>query len=418
MSFELNDEGIVFQTVDEILEEMAASLRAKLAAAGVEGAANLDLSSTSPLGQVLAVMAEREEKRQLVTAAVYSSRFPSGAIGNALSQLSLVTGTVRRGATKSTADGVATLTAGTLLPAGSRANVDGGTSAIFETIEDVTNTSGITADFTVRMRAVELGPVLAASGALTVINTPVSGWEAITNPSDADPGLNIETDPELRLRREEELRAQGSTVISAIVADVAKVEGVRDAVGFENKTSSTVDGMSPHSFEIVVWDGTMPDAFDDAIAQAIFDSTPAGISAVASGGGTSESGTAIEPSTLDEFTIPFTRAGVQTLYLEFDVDVDADTYPVDGDDQIKDAVTAFVNDRLSIGDDVTASKLYVPILSAWVESDGTQHAAIAGVTDVTAIRLGFTVSPVGTSNLTVAARDIARADTARVVVNS
>jgi hypothetical protein len=65
---------------------------------------------------------------------------------------------------------------------------------------------------------------------------------------------------------------------------------------------------------------------------------------------------------------------------------------------------------------VIAAKLYVPVLAAWTESDGTAHDAIAGVNDVTEIRLGATVSPVNTNNVTISARQIARAGTSRVVV--
>jgi hypothetical protein len=410
MSFELTTAGITVQTIDEIFAELAADLRTET------GQPNLDVSETSPIGQILGVQAEREYRAQLVARDVYSSRFPARATGDALTQGALLTGTVRRDATFSTVGVLVTLTAGTTLPAGSIANVDGDTTALFETLEDVTNPTGITDDFAATMQALTAGPTRALSGTLTVINTPVSGWDAVSNPFDAELGLNAETDPELRLRREEELRSQGATVIAAIVADVDEVEGVVEAVGFENKTDVIVDTLPPHSFEVVVWDGDSDDASDDAIAQAIFDASPTGIASVSHTLAETHTGTAVEPETGDEFTITFSRAEAVDMYIDFDLDVDADVYPVDGDTQVKAAVVAYVNDRLKIGDDVIAAKLYVPVLAAWTESDGTAHEAIAGVNDVTEIRLGATVSPVNTNNVTIGARQIARADTSRVVV--
>jgi hypothetical protein len=46
-----------------------------------------------------------------------------------------------------------------------------------------------------------------------------------------------------------------------------------------------------------------------------------------------------------------------------------------------------------------------------------KNAGVPGVTDVTALRLGFAASPVGTTNLVVTGRAIARFDTSRVLVN-
>lgn len=399
MTFELTDEGLSVQSVDEIFDELVVSLRVKT------GQPNLDVSSTSPFGQLLGVAAEREAKRQLVTLAVYNSRFPSRATGDALAQLSLVTGTVKRDATKSVVGTLVTLTAGTLLPAGSRANVDGDPTAIFETLVDITNGTGITDDFAIEMTSINSGPVRAVSATLTIINTPVSGWTAVTNPFDAQVGENIEIDPDLRLRRELELRSQGSTIISAIAADVGEVAGVIKVVPFENKTDvAGTNSLPAHSFEMVVWDGVSPEASDNAIAQAIFDAAPAGIASAASGLGTSETGTAIEPVSGDAFTIDFSRALVKTLFLEYEVLTDPAVYPIDGDAQIKAAVVAFVNARLSVGDDVISTTLFAPVYT------------VAGVLDVEIVRLGFTIGTGNILNLTVGSREIAIADTSRVNV--
>lgn len=395
MSFELTDQGVQVQTVSEILTEMEADARATVHP-------QLDVSATSPVGQLFGIWAEREMLLQQGVRAVASSFSPS-ATGQALANVALLTGTNKRGATKSTVSLTVTLTAGTTLPAGSRVNVDGDTNAIFETMASVTNGAGITADVAAQAQAVTAGPVRAASGSLTVINTPVSGWVAATNAFDATVGLDIESDVELRTRREEELRVQGSTVISAIVADVQEVDGVLQARGFENKTlSMDSDGLPGKSFEIVVWDGVSPQASNNEVAQAIFDGAPAGILSAQSGLGTAASGTAIDDEGADQAVL-FSRALQKTLYITYAVVVD-DAYPVDGDVQLKAAVVTALNAILGVGEDVVATKLYAPAYS------------ITGVVDVIGVALNFTPAPVTTSNLVVGAREIAVPDTSRITV--
>jgi uncharacterized phage protein gp47/JayE len=399
MAFELTELGIQTQTVAEILAEIETAARAP---DGMHP--SLDCSATSPFGQAFGIWAVREAQIQQAVRAVAGS-FSVKSTGQALASVCLITGTVKRGATKSQVSETVTLTAGTTLPAGSRVNVAGDTTAVFETLEDVTNSSGITADFAATMQAVDAGPVRAPSGTLTVINTPVSGWVSAANAFDADVGKDIETDTELRVRREEEVRVQGSAGLLAIAADVSEVPGVLQVRGFEN-TGDTIDadGVVGHSFEIVVWDGVSPAASDNAIAQAILDAEAAGIAAVNGTAGTHETGDAIDGEG-DTQTIAFTRATQLTLYISYSLTVD-DSYPVDGDTQVKAATVAVLVPLLGVGTDVIRSKLFaIPY-------------QVAGVTDVTAVTLGFSASPAGTSNLAVGSREIAIADTSRIVVTS
>lgn len=85
------------------------------------------------------------------------------------------------------------------------------------------------------------GPIFAPAGTLTVIDTPVSGWDSVNNPLDVDVGTNIETDTEAMIRRTRLLSSQANGPLQAIVADVLLVNDVTAAVGFEN-VSITTDG--------------------------------------------------------------------------------------------------------------------------------------------------------------------------------
>jgi uncharacterized phage protein gp47/JayE len=388
----LTADGFTIKTISEIQEEMAADLRARL---GPE----LDTSAESVMGQIIGAFAEREASVWLAARDVWQAFTPAGASGVSLTQLSLITGTLREDETRSRVTATLNLNAGITVPAGSRVRVVTDETAVFETLEDVTNAGGSPAYVDAVMQAVDAGPVRANAGTLTVIVTPVSGWNSATNAEDADMGLAAELDPELRARRERELRVQGSANIDAIEQDVLQVEGVIDARGFENDTDNTVGDLPPHSFRIVIWDGDPEAANDDEIAQAIWDSKPIGIEDVGA-----DFGFALDRRG-DNQTVQFARAALAEVYLEFDVEVDSSKFPADGADQIEAAVVAYADENWRIGEDVILSALYAAVFS------------VSGVRRIAAVRAGLAPSPVGTSDLTVGDDEIARADTGRILVN-
>lgn len=387
----LTSTGFTVQTIDEIRLEIEADAKGLLGD-------NLDVSATSVVGQLIGLFAEREHELQEMARDVWSAFTPGGSTGASLTELSLITGTIREDATFSRVTATVNLNAGVTLPAGSQASVDGDPEAIFETVADATNSGGSPDDVEVVMQATEPGEVRANAGTLTEIVTPFSGWNSVTNVLDATVGEEDEEDEDLRLRRETELRVQGSSNIDAIEADVSTVDGVVDTASFENDTDATVDGLPPHSFEIVVWSGDPAAADEDEIAQAIWDSKPVGIPAIGN-----TTGTAVDAAG-NERTIAFSYADNAEVYLEFDLTTN-DEFPVDGEDQVKDAVVAFADDNWRIGSDVILSALYASVFS------------VSGVVSIDAVRAGFSASPVGTSNLTIEDREIALADSSRIEVN-
>src|SRR5262249_36114068 len=86
----------------------------------------------------------------------------------------------------------------------------------------------------VACEAVDTGPLPAPAGTLTVIDTPVAGLSSVTNAADAILGRNQETDSELRIRREEELRAAGKGTVDAIRALLLEVLNVVQAKVLQN----------------------------------------------------------------------------------------------------------------------------------------------------------------------------------------
>jgi uncharacterized phage protein gp47/JayE len=202
-------------------------------------------------------------------------------------------------------------------------------------------------------------------------------------------GTDDESDSAYRVRIVEEQRTHGSSSLASIVASVDAVSGVLSASGTEDLVA--------HTYSIVCWDGDPSAADSDEIAQAIFDHGPAGIEALGT-----DSGEAIDLEGITH-TIAFSRANGLDLYIDVTLERDPVTYPADGDQQVTEALVAYV-DTLGVGDDVVVLKLVPSIFS------------ISGVLDITSLTLDFFLAPTNTSNLTVSTTEIARADTSRITV--
>ena len=83
----------------------------------------------------------------------------------------------------------------------------------------------------------DFGPIVAPINTLTEILTPISGWISINNPKAGLTGRFIETDAELRIRRNNSLRLLGAGTVESIRARLLQqVPGVTSAFVFENRT--------------------------------------------------------------------------------------------------------------------------------------------------------------------------------------
>ena len=82
----------------------------------------------------------------------------------------------------------------------------------------------------------DFGPIVAPINTLTEILTPISGWISINNPKAGLTGRLIETDAELRIRRNNSLRLLGAGTVESIRARLLQqVPGVTSAFVFENR---------------------------------------------------------------------------------------------------------------------------------------------------------------------------------------
>jgi hypothetical protein len=406
----LTANGIQIPTVPEILADLAADQRATIEP-------TLDTDPDAPLGQLNGIFAERERSLWELGSVAYNVFNPDAAEDFGLDMTCRITGTKRATATASRLLHVnVNLDANTTITAGSIISVADEPTIKFTLDADVTQgPSGGVIEDAGTWTCTELGRTIANAGTVTVIDTPIVGWNSVTTTADAIPGQERDTDPRLRVRREDELAGAGSGTVDAVRAAVLGLQlddeskPILDALVNENVTDYVDDiGVPGHSIEAVIWDGVDENAPNDKIAQAIWDNKGGGITAYGS-----DFGTAIDKLGLSQL-VAFTRVGILNARITITVGISADdpsTYA--GDDAVKAALVAEHDSTNPKGD---VSKLGLTKL----RNDRYDRAAmgVAGVLEITNLQLGKVGDPFlsNGANLTIPVRTKALLDTSDITV--
>jgi uncharacterized phage protein gp47/JayE len=442
MSFGITPEGFVPKTYSDVVAEIEDGFRAKYGD-------SVDLDPRHPVGQFIGIMAERLAELWEVAEAVDAAHDPDKATGESLVAVCALTGTLPQAATPSTVVLTATGSPGTPLPSGRVVSVvvvgtkfettalatiaavaswvastaylvgdrvtlgskvyvcvDPGTSAgsggptgttagivdggvIWDYVGDGTGCVDVNAV------SQDAGPKIALSGTLSVIETPVSGWQNVRNLLDATLGLEADTDASLRTRREVELTSASDSSLEALRSAVLRVPGVTTAHVFQNVTAVTdADGVPPKAVEVLVLGGD-----DNDIREAIFGHIAAGIQSYGTTSGTVTDSEGVAQS------VAFTRPTLRTIYVSITLVKDPLEYPTDGDAQVKQAIVDY-GDTYPIGRNVTSSAM------------AAQAFKIGGVLDITSCFVGLVPSPTLPDPVSVSTRQLAVFDTSRVVVTS
>lgn len=442
MPYGLLTTGFAVKPLEVLIEEMESDFKSEF-----------NVTPTGRVKKTIAMVCDRYAELWEGLEAVNAASDPDAATSAALDTVCAFTGTLREASAPSTVTLTLTGTPTTLVPSGSRAataetelefqtaanatiaavaawndatpyvvgdyvtNNDAGTDRVYICIDPGTSagsggptgTGASIVDNTVIWRyvgdgtgaigvaasSVANGVIAASSGDITEIVTPVSGWVSVLNLLDADEGRLEETDEELRIRRELELSASGTSPPDAIRAALLEVDEVTSVTVFYNDTDNTVDGMPPHSVEALVRGGD-----DQDIAECLFANVAAGI------GTTGNAGLfTVQDSEGSYHDVVFSRPDEVEIYVDISVTYDALTYPDDGDAQIADAIVAW-GDALRTGRDAVASAV------------SAQAFQVDGVLDVTDVDIGTTASPTTGATVAISTRQLAVFDTSRIVVVS
>jgi len=219
----------------------------------------------------------------------------------------------------------------------------------------------------IEAEAIETGRVVAPKGTLNVIETPVSGLDAVNNFEDTSLGRDVETDAEIRIRRAQSLNRGGAATLEAIRSRMLEeVADVLDCYVFENATDVTdIEGRPPHSIEVVVSGGS-----DADVAAQIWNTKPAGI---ATYGSLSE---LVEDSQGSDHNIQFSRPFERAVWVRVLLDsFDEEEFPDDGTAQVAANIKQYGDDYLTIGKDLIIQRLFKPIY----EVVGIEEASLYAV---------------------------------------
>lgn len=376
-------EGFNPMSLDEIKTELEDDFRTAFGQ-------NVQVHARSVNGQLIGIMAERYALLWAELQKIYVLAYLGGASGSALDDLVAIVGITRLPATYSTV----TLRLGgddaTVIPVDSRTKDAEGLLWIHTSEGSI---AGGIADVTAR--AEETGPRIGLAGTLTVIDTPITGWDTVTNLLDAEVGRDAESDADLRTRTILTLRAGGGSSVEAIQAAILRLDEVTECLIVENETAFTdSDGRPPKSFETVVRGGA-----DQDIVDTIWIGKPAGIETHGS-----ESGTAVD-SAGDPHTIEFSRPTELDVWIIGDIEFDPDVLPSerDGIEALVELALLEHGETFNMGTDVVPFKFL-------------QHVETERIKSLE-LRVGLAPNPPSTTPITIDRTDLAVFDSSRISFN-
>lgn len=382
---ELTSTGLETRTQAEILAEIEADQVAEVSP-------ELDLSTSSPLGQINRLFARSVRLAEEALAALYLASDPDSATGDALLRLAALTGTIREAATASRVSVTVDLDAGTYAAGALAAAPAGRPEDRFVNVLEVVAPGG---NVVVVFEAEETGAIQVAANTLEIAS-PVAGWNSIVSHAAATPGNAIESEAALRARRAAEVESPGSSSVPGIAADLTRtIPDIESVTVIENDTDATVDSIPPFSIECVVYGPAVPTADDDdAVAEQILASKAAGPGTY---GTTSRT---ILDSEGQSHVVRFTRPADVPIVVALTVGVDLTAYAGDA------ALAAHLAER--------AEAVYVPGLDASWDQIVEWAREVAGVLRVTAV----TVDAVSFGTTAINTRQRATLDAADVTVTS
>ena len=312
---------------------------------------DLIVTPDTPQGVMITAEALARDNTVKNNAALANQINPNLAGGIFLDAICALTGLLRIASTPTTVTATLSGIAGTIIPAGTRAQTSA--NDLFQTTGSNIIGGGGTVD--AAFQSVKFGPIPCEIGALTQIVDGVLGWETVYNSDAAVPGLTQQSDQALRALRKVTLASQGVALPEAIISALYQVPGVTSLTFQENvdATTQTINGISmvSHSIYTCVEGGT-----DQDVAMALLKNKSLGAAWV---GGTTVN--VLEPYSGQTYAVKFDRpTGVPFLVRATVTNTDL---LIDAPTAVRQAITDYANGLLEgqpgliVGQDVSCFEL-------------------------------------------------------------
>lgn len=397
----LTPAGFNIKPVAEILSDINSSQLANISP-------TLDVQPTALMGILNGEVAGMAAQGWELAGALYNGMDPDNAADDQLASLALITGTVKRPAESTVVTSVVVgVDQGFVADPGTMfAHMIGDAVHLAYNLDGVDNSAGPPGptNFVINFIFQDPGPIQCVANALQEIAQPLTGWNSVLNLSDGHIGKNIEADADLRIRRQQELELAGSGTADAIRADVLeKMQKPATSVGtstvtvlYNNTDVPDLNGVPPHSVEVIADSpGATPDD-DMALAKLIFSDKCAG-------DGTNGTFRVDVPDSQGNLTaIYFTRPLLVDLYVTAVIVTDS-RFPTGGNTLVKNALAAAVDK-------------FVPGQEAWAKELAAAMFAVPGVNDYTTFFIGIAPAPVSGANIASDIRKKFKLDQANIVI--
>lgn len=354
---------------------------------------DIDLTAETLQGRLIEMMTQYRVNTLGINAENANQINIKYASGRFLDAIGALFGVQRIAATSTRVFATVAGVAGTIIPAGTRAQTTAGAYFYLENSTTIPDAGTINTYFL----SEDKGEIACDIGTLTVIVDAVLGWETITNNVNAVIGTEQESDSLFRARIEAS-RYKGNSLMRAIKGKLANVENVVSSFAYDNPNDEelTYDTITldPHSIVVIVDGGS-----DSDIAEALFESKTGGT------GYTAISGQSVTVNITDTAygtvnTVIFNRPDYQNFYVK--VSVRKNVYAgSDLETDVKNAVLSWASgevanvDGLKIGQSVSAYEIGAAV-SDVIPSIYVKQVMIgktAGTYDQTEI--DYTVAQVG-----------------------
>jgi uncharacterized phage protein gp47/JayE len=272
---------------------------------------NIDLSSSSPDGQLMQILVQASLDIEDLLAQIYASFDPNEAVGVQLDARCAING-IQRQAGSETIQNITVVTAQSLTLYG----LDQTAQTPFTVADNSGNQYQLITTQNVAtpgsnsfiFQCTVTGPIQSSPNTITNQITVVVGVTSVNNPTTYTTlGIAQETDQALRLRRLKSVQQPSQGYFNALFAALSNVAGVTSVFLYENNGSSTdANGVPGHSIWAIVQGGSNSD-----IANAIYYKRNAGAGMK---GSVSVNITQVDGSTQ---TIYFDRVSPESLYVQF-----------------------------------------------------------------------------------------------------
>ena len=352
---------------------------------------NRNIDSDTQEGQMIGIFAEVASDMDQKGEDIYNAYNPQSNAGVAMSKQVQLMGLTRLDSTYTVATVTCSGVKGTFIEKGSKIKTSD-TGEVFLTDNDVTIAD--IKSVNVGVTAKNQRAIIAMAGTLTVIVSPVSGWQNVTNKTDAIVGRDNETDTELR-RRFSKCKAKiGANMVDSLYSQLMNDKDIKDVYIFENLTEQTQKGVPPRSFETFIKCGK-----NETIGQIIWNNKT---------GGTISFGqisVKAKDITGRPQTVYFSRPLEVSIWMILNISTTAD-FPANGKDQILQAIVDYADTNMLIGTDVNYADLFTPILNS-----------VKGVS-VVSMFIARHETPTERENIAINESELATFDKGRITINA